>query len=147
MKSFKSLKDNRTSATTKCNGAIMKTWYKLWWQNQNQICANIRNNDDIPNHHCHAHTCWHITTQLQYHCRPYLILNIDISVELAQQHTSCVDMTIRASQHKSRGSILPTHNINTSDHHTYPIHCHALHHHRTTTTSTTANMSDPNTHI
>ena len=91
-------------------------------------------------------TCSHITTQYQSHYRPYMISNLDISVELAQQHASCVDITIRASPHKSRDSILPTYNINASDHHTHPIHCHALHHHRTTTTIT-ANTSDPNTEI
>ena len=65
-------------------------------------------------------TCSHITIQLQSHCRPYRILNIDAGVELAQQHASCVDMTIPASHHKSCVSILPTYNINISDHHTLP---------------------------
>ena len=92
-------------------------------------------------------TCSHITTQHQFHYCPYLALNIDDSVEFAQQHASCVDITTHASPHKSRESTLPTYNINTSDHHTHTIHYHALHHHRTTTTSTTANISDPNTHI
>ena len=92
-------------------------------------------------------TCSHIATQYQSHYRPYLILNIDVSVEFAQQHASYVDMTIIASIYKSRDSTLPTYNINTSDHHTHTIHYHALHHHRTTTTSTTDNISDPNTHI
>ena len=92
-------------------------------------------------------TCSHIITQLQSHCRPYHILNIDISVKLAQQHASCVDLTIRASIHKSRHSKLPTYNINTSDHHTRQIHYHALHHHRTTTISTTVSICDLNTQI
>ena len=78
---------------------------------------------------------------------PYRILNIDISVEFARQHASCVDMTIRASPHKSRVSILPTYNINTSDHQTHQIHCHALHHHRPTTSATTDNICDTNTQI
>ena len=107
------------------------------------------------NHHVHAHTmnlahtCSHITIQLQsrYRYRPHLILNIDVCVVLAHQHASDVDMTINASQHKSRVSILTTYKINKSDHHAYPIHNHALHHHTTTTTSTTANTSDPNRHI
>ena len=92
-------------------------------------------------------TCSHIATQNQSNYRPYLALNIDVSVEFAQQHASCVDVTIPASIHKSRVSTLPTYNINTSDHHTHPIHTHALHQHTTTATSTTANISDPNTHI
>ena len=92
-------------------------------------------------------TCSHIITQLQSHCRPYHILNIDISVKLAQQHASYVDMTIPASPHKSRGSTLPKYNINTSGQHTQPIHCHALHHHRTTTISTTVSICDLNTQI
>ena len=92
-------------------------------------------------------TCSHIATQYQSHYRPYLILNLDVSVEFAQQHASCVDMTILASLHKSRVSTLPTYNINTSDHYTYPIHCHALHNHRNTTTSTTANISHTTTHL
>ena len=92
-------------------------------------------------------TCSQITSKLQSHYRTYRILNIDASVELANQHASYVDMTIRASPHKRRRSILPTNNINTSDHHTHTIHCHALYQHRTTTTSTIANISDPNTHI
>ena len=56
MTSNKSPRDYRTSSPTKCNGAILKTRYKLWWQNQNQTCANIRDNNDIPNHHDHAHS-------------------------------------------------------------------------------------------
>ena len=92
-------------------------------------------------------TCSQIATHLKSHYRPYIILNFDISVEFAQQHASCVDMTIRASIYKSRVSILPTYNINTSDRHTHTTHCHALHQHRTTSTSTTANISDPNTQI
>ena len=63
-------------------------------------------------------TCSHIATQYQSHYRSYIILNIDISMEFASQHASCVDMTSRASIHKSRESTLPTYNINKSD----PIH-------------------------
>ena len=55
----------------------------------------------------------------QSHYRPYHILNVNVSVEFSQQHASCVDMTILASQHKSSFSKLPTYNINTSDHHTH----------------------------
>ena len=64
-------------------------------------------------------TCSQITSKLQSHYRTYRILNIDASVELANQHASYVDMTIRASPHKRRRSILPTYNIKTSDHHTH----------------------------
>ena len=155
MKSNQSLKDYRTSLTPQYNGAIIKKWYKLGWQIWK---PNMR---QYPQQRWHSqpppprvqplqplNTCSHIATQYQSHYRPYLILtNIDVSMEFARQHASCVDLTIPASPHKNRASILPTYNINTSDHHTHPIHTHALHHHRTTTTSTTANISDPNTHI
>ena len=152
MKSIKSLKDYRILSTTKWNGAITKTWYKLWWHIWKPNMCQYRkqrpsSQPPIPRARPPLNTCSHIATQYQSHYHPYRILNIDVSVKLSQQHSSCVDMTIQASQHKSRVSILPTYNINISDHHTHPIHCHALHHHRTTTTSTTANMSDPNTHI
>ena len=94
--------------------------------------------------------CSHIATQYQSHYRPYLILNLDVSVEFAQQHASCVDMTIMASPHKSRASILPTYNINTSDQQTHPCILNTLPCSTPSlnyTTSTTDNISDPNTHI
>ena len=78
---------------------------------------------------------------LKYNKTSYQIMNIDVSVEFVCQHASCVDFTIPAGNHKSRPSILPTYNINASDHHTLPMHYHALHHHRTTTTSTVANKA------
>ena len=153
MQSIKSLKDYRISSTTKCNGAIMKTWYKLWCHikkpNMCQYPQQRRHSQPppLPRAQPPLNTCSHITTQLQSHYRPYHILNIGISVEVARQHASCVDVTNPASIHKRRVSTLPTYNINTSDHHSQPIHFHALHHHRTTTTSTAANVSDPNTQI
>ena len=151
MKSTKSLKDYRTSLTPQYNGAIIKKWYKLGWQiwkpNMRQYPWQRPSSQPPLPRAQPLHTCSHITTLYQSHYRPYRALNIDVSLEFAQQHASCVDMTIRASCHKSRESILPTYNSNTSEHHTHPLHCHALHHHITTTTSTTANISDPNTHI
>ena len=124
MKSNKSLKDYRISLTPQYNGAIIKNDTNYGAKYGNQICANIRDNDHIPNHHYHATATKHMLAHRhtkQSHYRPYRILNIDVSVEFAQQHASYVDMTIPASQHKSRGSILQTYNINTSDHHAQPI--------------------------
>ena len=131
-----------------CNN---KKWYKLGWQiwktNMCQYPRQRPHSQPPPLRSKPLNTCSHIATQKQSHYRPYIVLNIDVSVEFARQHASYVDMIIRASQHKSRAPTLPTYNINTSDHHTHTIHTHALHHHRTTTASTTANISHPHTHI
>ena len=127
-----------------CNN---KKWYKLGWQIWKTNMCQYPRQRPLPHGAQPLNTCSHITTQLQSPYRPYLILNIDVSVEFARQHASYVDMTPQANPHKSRLSTLPSYNINTSDHHTPTIHCHALLHHRTTTTSTSANTSDPNTHI
>ena len=120
MKSNKSLKDYRTSLTPQYNGAIMKKWYKLGrqiWKPNMCLYPWQRPHSQPPRPRAQPlNTCSHITTQHQSHNRPYRILNIDASVEFAQQHASCVDMTIRACPHKNRPSILPTYNINTSDH-------------------------------
>ena len=124
MKSNKSLKDSRILLTPQWNyGYKIKTKY---------VPISVTTMT-FP-----TTTTTRIATQLQSPYRPYRILNIDNSMKLAHQHASCVDTTHPASIHKSRLSILPTYNINTSDHYTHPIHCHAVHHHRTTTTSTTS---------
>ena len=60
MKSNKSLKDYRTSLTPQYNGAIKINDANQGDRYGNQICANIRNNDHLPNHHNHAHS--HETT-------------------------------------------------------------------------------------
>ena len=123
MKSNKSLKDYRTSLTPQYNGAIIKKWYKLGWQiwkpNMCQYSRQRPHSQPTLPRAQPLNTCSHIATQLQSHYRPYIISNIDVSVEFAHQHASCVDITTRASIHKSRASKLPTYNINTSDHHTH----------------------------
>ena len=151
MKSNKSLKDYRTSLTPQYNGAIIKqmiqTMVTIWKPNMCQYPRQRPHSQPPLPRAQPLNICSHIATQYQSHYRPYLILNLDVSVEFAQQHASCVDMTIMASPHKSRVSKQLTYNINTSDHHTHTVQCHTLHHHRTTTTLTTANISDPKSHI
>ena len=56
MKSNKSLKDYRTSLTPQYNGAIIKNDANQGDRYRNQIYANIRDNDHIPDHHYHAHS-------------------------------------------------------------------------------------------
>ena len=101
-----------------------------WRNNENMIQTMVTNtkpnlcqyqqqrpHSQPPLQHAHPlNKCSHIATLYQYHYRPYRILNIDFSVEFAQQHASFVDMTIHACPHKNRVSALPTYNINTSDH-------------------------------
>ena len=156
MKSKKQVRKYRTSITTKC-----KIWcnFKIPINHTNYCCKGKTyvlisvTTTTFPNTTATRTATKHMLTHhhtVQSHCRAYPILNIDTSMELAHKHASDVDITFAASQHKSSLSTLPTYNYynNTSDHHTHPIHCHALQHHlRTTTTSTAANKSDPNRHI
>ena len=125
MKSSKSLKEYRTSSSTTCNGAIMKKDANYGYNIKTKYVTISATTTIFPTttttrtatKHMLAHR---YVEQAPY--RPYRILIIDISIELAQQHASCVDMTIPASQNKSRASTLPTYNVNTSDPYTHNTH-------------------------
>ena len=149
MKSIKSIKDYRTSSTMKCNSAIMKTWYKLWLQTQNQICAKIHNNDNIPNRHHRAHS--HQTHARISPHRTNLTIALTllwISILAWNSPNSMRAVSIWPNTQAHSRAVYPfyQHIITTHQTTIHTIHCHALHHHRTAT-STTANISDPNRHI